>query len=95
MIKPLYDRVLIQRVAEPEKTAGGLYIPDSAKEKPVRGKVVAVGSGYLNKDGAREALDVQVGNEVLFGKFAGVELTVDGSEYLMMKEDDILGIVEN
>ena len=93
-VKPLHDRVLVLRVSEEEKTAGGLIIPDSAKEKPREGKIVAAGEGGFDKDGNRMTLDVKVGDTVLFGKYAGTELKIDGVEHLMMKEDDILCVVE-
>ena len=89
-VKPLHDRVLVLRVSEEEKTAGGLIIPDSAKEKPREGKIVAAGEGGFDKDGNRMTLDVKV----LFGKYAGTEIKIDGVEHLMMKEDDILCVVE-
>jgi len=87
-IKPLADRVLIEPAAAEEKTAGGLYIPDTAKEKPQRGKVVAVGSG--KKD---EPMELKVGDEVLYGKYAGTEITIDGTDYMMMRQSDILAVV--
>jgi chaperonin GroES len=92
-VRPLNDRVLIKRVAEEEKTAGGLFIPESAKEKPQRGKVEAVGKGRLEK-GERVALDVKKNDEVLFGKYSGTEIKLDGVEYVILKEDEILGVVE-
>jgi len=92
-LRPLHDRVLVQREEQEEKTASGIIIPDSAKEKPQQGKVVAVGDGkYI--DDERKPLDVKKGDTVLFSKFAGTEVTLDGEEYLIMREDDILGIVE-
>ncbi|MFZ0611462.1 MAG: co-chaperone GroES [Desulfobacterales bacterium] len=93
-IKPMNDRVLVLRVEQEQKTAGGLIIPDSAKEKPQEGKVVAVGSGKLGDDGKRTALEVKVGDRVLFSKYAGTEIKVDGVEHVFMKEDDILGVLE-
>ncbi len=93
-VRPLQDRVLVQRLKEETKTAGGIIIPDSHKEKPAEGKVVAVGVGYRLKDGSVRALDVKKGDKVLFGKYAGTEVKVDGKEYLIMKEEDILGIIE-
>lgn len=90
---PLHDRVLIRRVESEEKTAGGLIIPDSAKEKPAEGEVVAVGAGLRDDDGDRIALDVKPGDRVLFGKWNGQEVTVDGEELVMMKESDIMGIL--
>jgi chaperonin GroES len=93
-IKPLSNRVLVKRLEEEmQKTAGGIIVPDSAKEKPQRGKVVAVGPGRLNDDGERIEVEVKVGNEILFGKWSGSEITVDGEEYLFMKDDDILAIL--
>ena len=91
--KPLHDRVLVKRVASDEKTAGGIIIPDTAKEKPSEGKVVAVGSGAKSDDGSVTALDVKSGDKILFGKWSGTEVTVDGKELLIMKESDILGII--
>ena len=90
---PLHDRVLVKRVESEEKTAGGLIIPDSAKEKPAEGEVVAVGAGLRDDDGDRIALDVKAGDRILFGKWSGTEITVDGQELLIMKESDILGII--
>ena len=92
--RPLHDRVLVRRVQEEEKTKGGIIIPDSAKEKPQEGEIVAVGSGARNEAGALVALDVKAGDRVLFGKWSGTEVTVDGEELLIMKESDILGVVE-
>ncbi|PLX83002.1 MAG: co-chaperone GroES [Desulfuromonas sp.] len=94
-IRPLHDRIIVERIEEETKTAGGLIIPDTAKEKPQMGNVVAVGKGKVTEDGKLLALDVKVGDKVLFGKYAGTEIKVEGSEYLMMREDDILGVVEN
>ena len=90
---PLHDRVLVERVESDEKTAGGLIIPDSAKEKPAEGIVVAVGAGAKDDDGDRIAMDVKEGDKVLFGKWSGTEVTVDGTEMLIMKESDIMGII--
>ena len=92
--KPLHDRVLVRRVQGEEKTKGGLIIPDSAKEKPAEGEVVAVGAGARNEDGDRIKLDVKEGDRILFGKWSGTEVTVDGKELLIMKESDILGIID-
>jgi len=92
-LTPLHDRVLVRRVESEEKTAGGLIIPDSAKEKPAEGEIVAVGAGLRDDDGDRIALDVKTGDRVLFGKWSGTEVTVDGEELLMMKESDIMGIL--
>ena len=90
---PLHDRVLVRRVESEEKTAGGLIIPDSAKEKPAEGEVVAVGAGAKDDDGDRIAMDVQAGDKILFGKWSGTEITLDGEELLIMKESDILGVI--
>jgi len=92
-LKPLNDRVLVKRLESEEKTAGGLYIPDTAKEKPSRGKVVAAGPGKLADDGKRAALAVKAGDLVLFNKYAGTEISIDGEEHLVMREDDILAII--
>ena len=92
-IKPLHDRVIIRRIEETENMRGGLYIPDSAKEKPQEGEVIAVGEGKYKDDGTRQTLDVQVGDRVLFGKYSGSEIKLDGEEFLIMREDDILGII--
>jgi chaperonin GroES len=93
-IRPLHDRVLIQRVAEEQKTKGGIIIPDTAKEKPADGKVIAVGTGRVLEDGKIRALDVKKGDRVLFGKYSGTEVKVDGEELIIMREDDILCIIE-
>ena len=93
-VKPLYDRVLIRRVKEEEKTKGGIIIPDSAKEKPAEGEVVAVGSGKLNDKGELRALEVKKGDRVLFGKYSGNEIKIDGEEHLILKEDEILGVLQ-
>ena len=93
-IRPLYDRILVRRVKEEEKTAGGLYIPDTAKEKPQEGKVVATGEGRRGDDGKLQKLTVKKGDKILFGKYSGSEVTIDGVECLIMREDDILGILE-
>jgi chaperonin GroES len=92
-IRPLHDRVLVKRVEEEAKTAGGLYIPDTAKEKPIQGEVVAVGAGKRDKDGAVHALDVKAGDRVLFSKYSGTEVKLDGEEHLIMREDDLLAVV--
>ena len=93
-VKPLHDRVLVERIDEDnQKTAGGIIIPDTAKEKPQKGKIVAVGDGKIGDDGKRQKLDVKTGDTVLFGKYAGNEIKVNGTEYLIMREDDILGIL--
>lgn len=93
-IKPLHDRVIIQRLEEETKSAGGIIIPDSAKEKPAQGKVISVGSGKILDDGKKVPLNVKAGDKVLFSKYAGTEVKVEGEEYLIMREDDILGIIE-
>lgn len=93
-VKPLNDRVLVQRLEEVQMTKGGLYIPDTAKEKPVEGKIIAVGPGKVNEQGNRVALSVKEGDRVLFGRYAGSEIKIEGEEYLMMREEDILAIVE-
>ncbi|OUS20593.1 co-chaperone GroES [Litorivita pollutaquae] len=90
---PLHDRVLVRRVESEEKTAGGLIIPDSAKEKPAEGLVVSVGAGAKDDDGDRIAMDVKEGDKILFGKWSGTEVTIDGEELLIMKESDIMGII--
>jgi chaperonin GroES len=93
-LRPLQDRIIVKRVEEETKTAGGLFIPETAKEKPQRGKIVAVGNGKKTEDGKVLPLDVKVGDTVLFGKYAGTEIKVDGDDLLMMREDDILAVVE-
>ncbi len=93
-IRPLNDRLLVQRLEEEETTAGGIIIPDSAKEKPAQGKVVAVGPGKLNDAGERVALQVKTGDVILFSKYGGTDVKLDGEDYLIMREDDVLGIVE-
>ncbi|WP_127115409.1 co-chaperone GroES [Shimia sediminis] len=90
---PLHDRVVVRRTESDEKTAGGLIIPDSAKEKPAEGEIVSVGAGLRDDDGDRIALDVKAGDKVLFGKWSGTEITIDGEELLIMKESDIMGII--
>ena len=90
---PLHDRVLVRRVESEEKTAGGLIIPDSAKEKPSEGEVVAVGAGAKDDDGDRIAMDVKAGDRILFGKWSGTEISIDGEDLLIMKESDILGVM--
>ena len=93
MIRPLHDRIIVKRIQEEEKTKGGLIIPDTAKEKPQEGKVVAVGPGKP-EDGKVIALDVKAGDKVLFGKYSGTEIKLDGEEHLILREDDILGVIE-
>jgi chaperonin GroES len=91
---PLHDRVLVRRIEGEEKTAGGLIIPDTAKEKPAEGEIIAVGAGTRDEDGERIPLDVKVGDRILFGKWSGTEIKLDGKDYLIMKESDILGVLE-
>jgi len=93
-IRPLNDRILVKRLEGEEKTAGGIIIPDSAKEKPAEGEIVAVGPGKLNEAGARVVMDVAVGDRVLFSKYGGTEVKLDGEDFLIMREDDILGVVQ-
>ncbi|MBI4495566.1 MAG: co-chaperone GroES [Deltaproteobacteria bacterium] len=93
-IRPLQDRIIVKRVEEEEKTKGGIIIPDTAKEKPMEGKVVAVGKGKVLEDGKVQPLDVKVGDRVLFGKYAGTEVKIEDEEHLIMREDDILGVIE-
>ena len=93
-IRPLQDRVIVRRIEEAEKTKGGIIIPDTAKEKPMEGKIIAVGKGKVLEDGKIHPLDVKAGDRVLFGKYAGTEVKIDGEEHLIMREDDILGVIE-
>ncbi len=93
-IRPLQDRVIVKRLEEEEKTKGGIIIPDTAKEKPQQGEVIAVGKGKVRDDGKVSPLDVKVGDKVLFSKYAGTEVKIEGEEYLIMREDDILGVIE-
>jgi chaperonin GroES len=93
-VKPLNDRVLVKRVEEKEQKRGGIIIPDTAKEKPMEGKVIAVGSGKLEKDGKRTPLEVKAGDRILFGKYAGQEIKIDDDEHVILREDEILGILE-
>jgi chaperonin GroES len=93
-IRPLQDRVIVQRLEEEEKTKGGIIIPDTAKEKPMEGKIIAVGKGKIRDDGKLSPLDIKVGEKVLFSKYAGTEIKIEGEEYLIMREDDILGVIE-
>ena len=94
-IRPLHDRIVVKRIEEEaEKTAGGLFIPDSAKEKPQQGEVVAVGAGKRDDKGERVALDVKAGDRILFGKYSGSDIKIDGVEYLIMREDEVLGVLE-
>ena len=92
-LRPLQDRILVQRVEEEEKTKGGIIIPDTAKEKPAEGKVVAVGKGKLDESGKRIALEVKKGDRILFGKYSGTEVKIEGQEYLIMREEDVLGVI--
>jgi chaperonin GroES len=92
-VRPLHDRVLVRRTAEESKTAGGIIIPDTAKEKPQKGEIVAAGKGRVTEDGKVTPLDVKIGDKILFGKYSGTELKLNGEEYLMMREEDILGIM--
>ena len=94
-IRPLYDRIVVKRIEQSEELQGGLFIPDSAKEKPQEGEVMAVGQGKLLEDGKLVPLDVQAGNRILFGKYSGSEIKVDGEELLIMREDDVLGVIED
>lgn len=93
-LRPLQDRILVQRVKEEEKTKGGIIIPDTAKEKPIEGKVIAAGKGKLSEEGKRIALEVKKGDRILFGKYSGSEVKIEGEEYLIMREDDVLGIID-
>jgi chaperonin GroES len=93
-IRPLQDRIIVKRIEEEEKTKGGIIIPDTAKEKPMEGKVIAVGKGKVMEDGKLHPVDVKAGDRVLFGKYAGTEVKIDGEEHLIMREDDILGVIE-
>ena len=93
-IRPLQDRIIVKRVQEEEKTKGGIIIPDTAKEKPIEGKVIAVGNGKVQEDGKVRPLDVKAGDRVLFSKYAGTEVKIDGDEHLIMREEDILGVIE-
>jgi chaperonin GroES len=93
-IRPLQDRVIVKRIAEEEKTKGGIIIPDTAKEKPQEGKIIAVGKGKTNDEGKVMPLDVKVGDKILFGKYSGSEIKLNGEEHLIMREEDILGVVE-
>jgi chaperonin GroES len=93
-IRPLQDRIIVKRVEEEEKTKGGIIIPDSAKEKPLEGKVIAVGNGKILEDGKVRPLDIKVNDRILFGKYAGTEIKIDGEEHLMLREEDVLGVIE-
>ncbi len=94
-IRPLHDRILVERLEEEEKTKGGIIIPDTAKEKPIQGRVVAVGNGKILENGEVKPLDVKEGDKILFGKYAGTEVKIDDNEYLIMREDDVLGVIED
>jgi chaperonin GroES len=93
-IKPLHDRVIVKRVEEEDTTKGGIIIPDTAKEKPAEGLIVAVGSGKISEDGTKQALEVKEGDKVLFGKYSGTEIKINGEEHLIMREDEIIAIIE-
>lgn len=93
-VKPLHDRIIVQRLEEEEKTKGGIIIPDTAKEKPFEGKVIAVGTGKVDKDGKKVPIEVKKGDRILYAKYGGTEIKIDGEEYLIMKEDDILAVIE-
>jgi chaperonin GroES len=93
-VRPLYDRILVKRVEEEQKTSGGLFIPDTAKEKPQQGVIVAVGNGKLQDDGSLRKLEVKAGDKILFAKYSGSEIKMDGVEHLILREDDILGVIE-
>ena len=93
-VRPLHDRILVRRMAEEEKTAGGLFIPDTAKEKPQRGEIIACGKGRVTEDGKTLPLEVRVGDRVLFGKYSGTELKLEGEELIMMREEDVLGVIK-
>ena len=93
-IRPLHDRILVKRIEEEEKTSGGIIIPDTAKEKPMEGRVVAVGKGKVSEEGKVTPLDVKKGDRILFGKYAGTEVKIEGVEHLIMREEDVLGVIE-
>jgi len=93
-VRPLHDRVLVKRVKSEEKTKGGIIIPDTAKEKPIEGEVVAVGNGRVQKDGSVQALEVKAGDRILFGKYSGTEVKLEGEDHLILREDDILAVLE-
>ena len=93
-LRPLQDRILVQRVEEETTTKGGIIIPDTAKEKPAEGKVIAVGNGKLADDGKRIPLEIKTGDRILFGKYSGTEVKIEGEEYLIMREDDVLGVID-
>jgi chaperonin GroES len=93
-VRPLHDRIIVRRLEEGEQKVGGIIIPDTAKEKPQQGKVIAVGTGKVKDDGRRQRLDVKAGDRILFGKYSGQEIKLDGEEYLIMREEDVLGVIE-
>ncbi len=93
-LRPLQDRIIVKRLEEENKTSGGIYIPDTAKEKPQKGEIIAVGKGKVTEDGKVLPIDVKVGDKVLFGKYAGTEIKIEGADLLIMREDDILGVIE-
>lgn len=93
-VKPLHDRVLVKRVEQKEQLSGGIIIPDSAKEKPMEGKIIAIGSGRVEKDGKKMPLEVKVGDRILFGKYAGTEIKIEDKEHVILKEDEILGVIQ-
>ena len=93
-VRPLHDRLIVKRLEEEDKTKGGIIIPDTAKEKPVEGKVIAVGDGRIKEDGTKIPMEVKKGNRILFAKYAGAEVKIEGEEHLIMKEDDVLAIIE-
>ena len=92
--RPLHDRILVQRMEEETMTAGGIFIPETAKEKPIQGKVIAVGKGKILEDGSVRDLDVKKGDTILFGKYSGTDIKISGDEYLIMREDDVLGVID-
>ena len=94
-VRPLYDRILVKRSEEPTRSAGGLFLPESSTEKPPRGEILAVGQGRVGKDGDFEALSVKVGDTIVFGKYAGTEIKIDGTEHQIMRESEILGVIED
>ena len=93
-VKPLYDRLLVKRVEEKEQVRGGIIIPDTAKEKPMEGKVIAVGSGKVGKDGSRTPLEVKAGDRILFGKYSGTEIKIEDVEHVILREDEVLGVIQ-
>jgi chaperonin GroES len=93
-VRPLHDRIIVKRLAEEEKTKGGIIIPDTAKEKPIEGKVIAAGDGKIKEDGTKIPMEVKKGDRILFAKYGGTEIKIDGEEHLMMREDDVLAVIE-